>query len=88
MNRQEEIAKIAHELFEKRGFIRGRELEDWLEAEQVVAAKYLTIEAVTICVTLPAETAAEPKAAKPENKPTEKTGRASTKAAAPGRRKT
>ena len=33
---QEEIAKVAYELFEQRGRTPGRELDDWLEAERVV----------------------------------------------------
>ncbi len=35
-----EIAKVAYELFEKSGQIHGRDLENWLEAERIVMAKY------------------------------------------------
>lgn len=35
-----EIAKVAYELFEKSGRIHGRDLENWLEAERIVMAKY------------------------------------------------
>ncbi len=87
MNRQEEIARIAHELFEKRGFIGGRELEDWLQAEQIVAAKYLTIEAVTVSITHQSETAAEPKKTKPKGKPAKKNTPSSAKHSHRGRKK-
>ena len=33
---QEEIAKVAYELFERRGCVPGHDLEDWLRAEQIV----------------------------------------------------
>ena len=33
---RERIAKIAYELYEQRGRHDGRELEDWLEAEELV----------------------------------------------------
>ena len=36
---QEEIAKVAYELFERRGRTTGRELEDWLEAERIVRSR-------------------------------------------------
>ena len=32
----EEIARIAYELFERRGRVNGHDLQDWLEAERVV----------------------------------------------------
>ena len=35
---REEIAKVAYELYERRGRQPGRELEDWTEAERVVNA--------------------------------------------------
>lgn len=34
-----EISRVAQELYEKRGSIPGRELDDWLEAEKIVNAK-------------------------------------------------
>ena len=37
---QEEIAKAAYELFERRGRVSGRELEDWLEAERIVRSRH------------------------------------------------
>jgi len=36
---QEEVARVAYELFEQRGRTPGRELEDWLEAERLVRAR-------------------------------------------------
>ena len=37
---QEEVARVAYELFERRGCTPGRELEDWLEAERIVRARH------------------------------------------------
>lgn len=39
MNLREEISKVAYELYEKSGKA-GRDLENWLEAEKIVMAKY------------------------------------------------
>ena len=95
MNRQEEIARIAYELYQKRGCIGGREIDDWCEAEQIVTAKYLTIEALTIGV-VPAGTdgrshPAGPRRKAPEKKtaPALKPARkaAAAKASAPKRKK-
>jgi hypothetical protein len=36
----DEIAKIAYDLHEKRGKVHGYELDDWLEAERIVLARY------------------------------------------------
>lgn len=36
---QEQIAAKAYELYEKRGQMHGRDLEDWLEAERLVVAE-------------------------------------------------
>ncbi len=35
----EEIARVAYELYEKRGRAHGNELEDWLEAEKIVLGR-------------------------------------------------
>jgi len=35
-----EIRKVAYELHEKRGWKQGHDLEDWLEAEKIVLARY------------------------------------------------
>lgn len=36
----EEIARVAHELYEKSGRVPGREIENWLEAERIVKARH------------------------------------------------
>ncbi len=36
----DEIAKIARELYEKSGSMEGRDLDNWLEAERIVMARY------------------------------------------------
>ena len=35
----EEIARVAYQLFERRGCEHGHDLEDWLEAERIVRAR-------------------------------------------------
>ncbi len=35
-----EVAKVAYELYEKRGRIHGYDLEDWLKAETIVMKRY------------------------------------------------
>lgn len=35
----EKIKEIAHGLYEKKGHVRGHELDDWLEAEKIVKKK-------------------------------------------------
>ncbi|HUI46275.1 MAG TPA: DUF2934 domain-containing protein [Nitrospirota bacterium] len=39
MNLRDEIAAAAYELYETRGRIPGRDLDDWLEAERIVLAR-------------------------------------------------
>lgn len=36
----DEIAKIARELYEKSGRMKGRDLDNWLEAERIVMERY------------------------------------------------
>lgn len=36
----DEIARVAHELYEKRGRDHGNDLGDWLEAEKIVTDKH------------------------------------------------
>ena len=36
---RDEIAKVAYELFERRGRESGHDFEDWLQAERVVRAR-------------------------------------------------
>lgn len=43
-DRFEETAKKAFELYEKSGWVHGRDFEHWLEAERIVLAKYATKE--------------------------------------------
>lgn len=40
MNLHEEIAKVAYELYLKRGCVHGHDLSDWLEAERIVLARH------------------------------------------------
>lgn len=40
MNLQEEIAKVAYELYLRRGCTHGHDLDDWLEAERIVLARH------------------------------------------------
>ncbi|MEM7828319.1 MAG: DUF2934 domain-containing protein [Candidatus Aenigmatarchaeota archaeon] len=40
MDLHDEIAKVAYELFLKRGCVHGHDLDDWLEAERIVLARY------------------------------------------------
>lgn len=39
MGIREEIAKVAYELYEKRGRTDGSHVDDWLEAEKIVMAR-------------------------------------------------
>ena len=36
----DEIARVAYELYEKKGMVHGHDLEDWLEAEKIVMEKH------------------------------------------------
>lgn len=40
----DEIARVAYELFEKRGRVHGYEMENWLEAEKIVRARHAKTE--------------------------------------------
>ena len=39
-NKYDEIAKVAHDLYEKSGRIQGRDEQNWLEAEKIVLAMH------------------------------------------------
>lgn len=39
MELYEEIARVAYELYEKSGYVEGRDLDNWLEAERIVKAR-------------------------------------------------
>ncbi|NTU42186.1 MAG: DUF2934 domain-containing protein [Nitrospirales bacterium] len=41
MRKDEEIKKIAYELFEKSGREHGKEMDHWLEAERMVKARQM-----------------------------------------------
>jgi len=40
LNFQEEIAKIAYDLFERSGRVQGRDLDNWFEAERIVMKRH------------------------------------------------
>ncbi len=40
MDLYDEIAKVAHELYERDEWLHGRDLEHWFEAEMIVMARY------------------------------------------------
>ena len=44
INRNDEIAKVAYNLYIKSGLMVGRELDNWLEAEKIVKALYPDLE--------------------------------------------
>jgi Protein of unknown function (DUF2934) len=39
-NIYDEIAKVAHDLYEKSGRVHGRDLQNWLEAERIVLPRH------------------------------------------------
>lgn len=45
MNLNDEIAKVAYEIYEKSGYIKGRDFVNWLEAERIVLARRIRQEA-------------------------------------------
>jgi DUF2934 family protein len=40
INLEDEIRRRAYELYEQRGYLPGRDYEDWLTAEQEILARY------------------------------------------------
>jgi hypothetical protein len=40
MERYDEIAKVAYELFEREGWQHGKDQEHWYEAERIVSLRY------------------------------------------------
>lgn len=44
MNLHDEMAKVAYELYEKSGCIKGRDLDNWLDAEMIVLTKHASQE--------------------------------------------
>lgn len=39
-NFYEEVAKVAYDLYEKRGRVHGQDMEDWFKAEMIVKKRY------------------------------------------------
>jgi len=39
-NFYDEIARVAHDLYEKSGRVQGRDMQNWLEAERIVLARH------------------------------------------------
>ncbi|OPY62207.1 MAG: hypothetical protein A4E57_04035 [Syntrophorhabdaceae bacterium PtaU1.Bin034] len=74
MDLNEEIAKVAYELFEKNGRQHGKDQEHWLEAEKIIKARYAGQEK--------AETEKKKRASGTRKSPAEK-GSAVKKAAVP-----
>jgi len=75
-----EIARVAYELYEKSGYMHGRDLNNWVEAERIVRARL-------------AEEEKKRSSKKPENKPEKKPERkieakTETKTKKPVRKKT
>jgi hypothetical protein len=66
VNFNEEITKVANELYERSGRVGGRDLANWFEAERTVKARYRQKE------TLEAEKPAPPKRASTTKKGTKK----------------
>lgn len=52
MNLHDEIARIAYELYLKRGCVKGHDSDDWLEAERIVMSRHSVTD-------MPAETRTE-----------------------------
>lgn len=39
----DEIARLAYELWEREGYIHGRDIEHWCEAEHIVISQLITV---------------------------------------------
>lgn len=76
MDLNEEIAKVAYELFERDGRRDGKDKEHWSEAEEIVRARHAADEKK-------AETRKVTPVSTPQKKTTEKTRSAKQKEAAP-----
>jgi hypothetical protein len=40
MDKRQDIERVAYELYEKCGYLHGREIEHWLEAERIVCSRH------------------------------------------------
>jgi hypothetical protein len=76
MDLNDEIAKVAYELFERGGRQHGKDKENWSEAEEIVKARHAAPEKK-------AETRKAAPVSTPQKTTTEKTRSATQKAAAP-----
>ncbi len=45
MDKHKEIQKLAYELYERSGHVRGRDFENWLEAERIVRSREMSVHA-------------------------------------------
>lgn len=79
MEKKREIEKLAYEIYERSGYVCGRDFEHWLEAEKIVCARCEPVAKVKK-TTVKKSAAATPKAAK-----TAKTAKAAVKTAATGK---
>lgn len=77
MDLQEEIRKVAYELYEKSGRMGGREVENWLAAEKIVMARHAR-----------SKQPAESPSVKKVTRPTAKKTPAQSAKAEPGKTKT
>jgi len=72
---RDEIAKVAYELYQKRGRGEGRHHEDWIEAEKIVKARHEKAEPEKAVKAVKKESAAE----SPKEKRTAPVSKASPK---------
>ncbi len=61
VNLNEKITEIARELYEKSGRVQGHDLDNWLEAEKIVMARYREQEKLGAKKLTPKEKAVETK---------------------------
>lgn len=66
MGFREEIAKVAYELYEKRGKGDGCHIDDWVEAEKIVMARHARKEEGGVKLARSGRTTAASKSAKEE----------------------
>lgn len=79
-NKHHEVARLAYELYEKRGGCPGYEFEDWIEAERLIFVQPILV------IEIETETEAAPKSSKKKPalqiKKEKKPGKAAAKTAA------
>ncbi|MCS7215232.1 MAG: DUF2934 domain-containing protein [Thermodesulfovibrio sp.] len=46
---EDEIRQVAYEIYLKSGCLPGRDIDNWLEAERIVLARYNMLEKVEYC---------------------------------------